>query len=104
MRNCRRVVENVDEIDKLITNEMKAHGNESDMMCCMKVTNFLKSWIWKENITYLSCMVFFQNFLDYETFVKLVEMYKKQPSWKKMYFEKIKNKLCKRSRLKKKTL
>ena len=28
---------NVDEIDLLLINEMKAHGNEADAMCCMKV-------------------------------------------------------------------
>ena len=32
---------NVDEIDILLSNEMKAHGNEADMMCCMKVINFI---------------------------------------------------------------
>ena len=31
---------NVDEIDILLVNEMKAHGNEADVMCCMKVINF----------------------------------------------------------------
>ena len=27
----------VDEIDILLANEMKAHGNEAEVMCCMKV-------------------------------------------------------------------
>ena len=36
-------------------------------------------------------IAFFQNFLDYETFVKLLEMHKKQPTWK-MYLEKMKKK------------
>ena len=31
---------NVEEIDLLLANEMKAHGNEADVMCCMKVINF----------------------------------------------------------------
>ena len=31
---------NVDEIDILLINEMKAHGNEAKVMCCMKVINF----------------------------------------------------------------
>ena len=31
---------NVDEINKLLINEMKAHGNEAEVMCCMKVINF----------------------------------------------------------------
>ena len=35
----------------------------------------------------------FQNSLDYETFVKLLEIHKKQLSWK-MYFEKMKKTLC----------
>ena len=30
---------NVDEIDLLLANEMKAHGNEADVMLCMKVIN-----------------------------------------------------------------
>ena len=30
---------NVEEIDLLLANEMKAHGNEADVMCCMKVTS-----------------------------------------------------------------
>ena len=34
----------------------------------------------------------FQNFLDYETFVKLLEIHKKQPTWK-MYVEKMKKKI-----------
>ena len=29
---------NVDEIEILLINEMKAHGNEADVMCCMKVS------------------------------------------------------------------
>ena len=31
---------NIDEINKLFINEMKAHGNEAEVMCCMKVINF----------------------------------------------------------------
>ena len=31
---------NVDEIDLLLANEMIAHGNEADVMLCMKVINF----------------------------------------------------------------
>ena len=31
---------NVNEIDILLRNEMKAHGNEADVMICMKVINF----------------------------------------------------------------
>ena len=31
---------NVDEIDILLSNEMKAHRNEAEVMCCMKVINF----------------------------------------------------------------
>ena len=31
---------NVDKIDILLANEMKAHGNEADVMLCMKVINF----------------------------------------------------------------
>ena len=34
----------------------------------------------------------FQNFLDYETFVKLLEIHKKQPTWE-MYIEKMKKKI-----------
>ena len=30
---------NVEEMDLLLANEMKAHGNEADVMCCMKVCN-----------------------------------------------------------------
>ena len=33
---------NVDEIDLLLANEMKAHGNEADVMLCMKVIYFWK--------------------------------------------------------------
>jgi hypothetical protein len=33
---------NVDEINKLLINEIKAHGNEAEVMCCMKVINFKK--------------------------------------------------------------
>ena len=32
---------NIDEINKLLINEMKAHGNEAEVMCCMKVINQL---------------------------------------------------------------
>ena len=28
---------NVNEIDILLSNEMKAHGNEADLLCCLKV-------------------------------------------------------------------
>ena len=28
---------NVDEIDIFLSNEMQAHGNDAEMMCCMKV-------------------------------------------------------------------
>ena len=31
---------NVDKIDILLSNEMRAHGNEAEVMCCMKVNNF----------------------------------------------------------------
>ena len=31
---------NVDEIDTLLINEMKAHGNEAEVMCCIKVIYF----------------------------------------------------------------
>ena len=31
---------NIDEINKLLINEMKAHGNEAEVMCCMKVIKF----------------------------------------------------------------
>ena len=31
---------NVDKIDILLSNEMRAHGNEAEVMCCMKVVNF----------------------------------------------------------------
>ena len=33
---------NVDEIDTLLINEMKAHGNEAEVMCCIKVIYFWK--------------------------------------------------------------
>ena len=33
---------NVDKIDILLSNEMRAHGNEAEVMRCMKVNNFLK--------------------------------------------------------------
>ena len=36
--------DNVDEIDALLVNEMKAHQNEAEVICCMKVINFLKTW------------------------------------------------------------
>lgn len=50
----------------------------------------------KYSVTLLS----FQNSLDYETFVKLVQLRKKQPTWK-MYFEKRKKKLSNITWLKK---
>ena len=31
---------NVDKLDKLLSNEMRAHGNEAEVMCCMKGVNF----------------------------------------------------------------
>ena len=31
---------NVNEIDTLLINEMKAHGNEAEVMCCIKVIYF----------------------------------------------------------------
>ena len=31
---------NVDKIDILLSNEMRAHGNEAEVMCCMKVIKF----------------------------------------------------------------
>ena len=54
------------------------------------------------NNTYLYCIAWFifQNSLDYETFVKLEEILKKQPTWK-IYFEKMKKNLCNFSWLKK---
>ena len=30
---------NVEKIDLLLVNEMKEHGNEADVICCMKVIN-----------------------------------------------------------------
>ena len=36
---------NVDDIDLLLANEMKAHGNEADVMLCMKVINVGKSYV-----------------------------------------------------------
>ena len=50
----------------------------------------------KYSVTLLS----FQNSLDYETFIKLVEIHKKEPTWK-MYFEKIKKKMYNSSWVKK---
>ena len=32
---------NVDKIDTLMINEMNAHGNEGEVMCCLKVNNQL---------------------------------------------------------------
>ena len=34
---------NVDKIDTLLSNEMRAHGNEAEVMCCIKVVIFLLS-------------------------------------------------------------
>ena len=31
---------NLEKIDMLLVNEMKAHGNEAHVMCCMKVINY----------------------------------------------------------------
>ena len=31
---------NVDEINKILSNEMNTHGNEARLMCCLKVSNF----------------------------------------------------------------
>ena len=50
----------------------------------------------KYSVTLLS----FQNSLDYETFIKLVEIHKMEPTWK-MYFEKIKKKMYNSSWVKK---
>ena len=31
---------NIEEINKLLSNEIRAHGNESSAMCCLKVNSF----------------------------------------------------------------
>ena len=67
---------------------MLHEGNHSSIQV-FKTLNLMKK-----------CLVLFQNYLDYETFVKIVEIHKNQPTWK-MYFEKIKKKLCSFSWLKK---
>ena len=61
---------NVDEIDLLLANEMKAHGNEADVMLCMKVINVWKSYVNGYNKTFrklnlmkkysIYCMFFFR--------------------------------------------
>ena len=65
----------------------------------MATTTDIREIEFDEKIQYI-LYVLFQNSLDYETFVQLVEIHNEQPTWK-MYFEKMKKKLCNLSWLKK---
>ena len=72
---------NKDEVNKLLLAEMREHVNKPRVICCLKVSNLRQrikiGLVPLEHTTYV--MDFFQNHLDYETFLKVVEMQRGQP-------------------------
>ena len=89
---------NKDEVIKLLQAEMRVHINKPGVICCLKVSNFRQrikiGLVPPEHTSYV--MHIFQNHLDYETFLKVVEMQRGQP-YLKLIIEKMKFLLCSNS-------